>query len=345
FNAVLVAVRRFGGMKITSSDRRGGQVTVKASSGGFGWRANLQVVVVTASPGKTLLSANCTLKDFPGIGTVTPDPVQESRRLNDRIISETRQVLASKPPVGLAAGLIATFAPGTRRTGKTITFEDGRFRLEGHGRVSPGTILRYAEQGELVWANNEAHTWVASRAQAAEEDALNEVSYADAWYVGGLTGLESQCEGTLRITGKRIGILRGFDEQLWASVKMSATTHIVIESEQVAQSRIRATVLLGIVGLATRAAKDRTYLTAYLRSGDFATYMVDGYSATEVRADIAPILKRVGVPFDKPIAEARHPARQTNSSIVDELERLAALRRTGSITDEEYVAFKAKLME
>jgi hypothetical protein len=258
--------------------------------------------------------------------------------------------------------LVATFNDRTGWRGKTITFDDEQFVLEGHGPVSPKNIMKYDAKGQLEWAGDEMRAWVGSQASATtkprtvklgsssgrspQDDALEGAIYERAWYIGGLTGLESQCEGALRITTKRMGILRGFDEQLWASIKTSAITHVVVESEQVSQSRIRATVLFGIAGLATRAAKDRTYLTAYLTSGDFATYMVDGFSATEVRADIAPILKRAGVPFDEPVSVAqRSEPRRADRSIVDELERLATLHRAGSITDEEFAAFKAKLME
>lgn len=60
--------------------------------------------------------------------------------------------------------LIATFNNTTGWRGKTITFEDDHFILEGHGPVSPKNIMRYDEKGQLAWANDGARAWVGSKA-------------------------------------------------------------------------------------------------------------------------------------------------------------------------------------
>ena len=59
--------------------------------------------------------------------------------------------------------LIATFNDTTGWRGKTITFDDERFLLEGHGRVSPKNIMKYDEQGQLTWATDGTRAWVRSR--------------------------------------------------------------------------------------------------------------------------------------------------------------------------------------
>ena len=50
--------------------------------------------------------------------------------------------------------LIATFAPATESAGKTITYENDAFVLEGRGHVSASEIMEYDRQGQLVWADD-----------------------------------------------------------------------------------------------------------------------------------------------------------------------------------------------
>jgi hypothetical protein len=51
--------------------------------------------------------------------------------------------------------LIATFGPTTGWAGKSISFEHGRFSLEGHGQISAANVLNYDSQGHLIWANDD----------------------------------------------------------------------------------------------------------------------------------------------------------------------------------------------
>jgi len=60
--------------------------------------------------------------------------------------------------------LIATFNDTTGWRGKTITYDDDRFTLEGHGRVSPTNIMKYDGQAQLVWSNEGTRAWVGSQA-------------------------------------------------------------------------------------------------------------------------------------------------------------------------------------
>ena len=61
--------------------------------------------------------------------------------------------------------LVATFGPTTEWVGKTITFENEQFILEGHGPITASGVLQYHEQGHLVWGSDEVATWVVSRAE------------------------------------------------------------------------------------------------------------------------------------------------------------------------------------
>ena len=58
--------------------------------------------------------------------------------------------------------LVATFGPTTGWAGRTITFYDGTFTLEGHGFVTAHDVLEYDRQGHLVWAYDGLREWAYS---------------------------------------------------------------------------------------------------------------------------------------------------------------------------------------
>lgn len=64
--------------------------------------------------------------------------------------------------------LIATFGPTTGWSGKSITFDNEQFTLEGHGPISAADVLTYDRQGHLVWANDGTRAWVESRARTPQ---------------------------------------------------------------------------------------------------------------------------------------------------------------------------------
>jgi hypothetical protein len=62
--------------------------------------------------------------------------------------------------------LVATFGPTTAWVGKTVTYMDGSFVLEGHGRIGARDLFDYERQGQLVWSMDGVRAWVGAKAQA-----------------------------------------------------------------------------------------------------------------------------------------------------------------------------------
>ncbi len=56
--------------------------------------------------------------------------------------------------------VIATFGPTTGWVGKTITYDEGRFTLEGHGPVTARDVAGYDGSGHLQWAYDGLREWV-----------------------------------------------------------------------------------------------------------------------------------------------------------------------------------------
>jgi hypothetical protein len=72
--------------------------------------------------------------------------------------------------------LVATFNQTTGWAGKSITYEDKQFILEGHGAISSADVLAYDRQAHLSWASAGLREWVdqvaqADRATLTSEDA------------------------------------------------------------------------------------------------------------------------------------------------------------------------------
>jgi hypothetical protein len=66
--------------------------------------------------------------------------------------------------------LVATFGPTTTWVGKTVTYSDGAFVLEGHGPIRAQDVFEYERQGHLVWAMDGVRAWVGAKAQAEGGD-------------------------------------------------------------------------------------------------------------------------------------------------------------------------------
>ena len=69
-----------------------------------------------------------------------------------------------------AAKLIATFNASTGWAGMTITYEKGRFTLEGHGPLSAADLLSYDNKGYIDWAYEGLREWARGLAAGSAAD-------------------------------------------------------------------------------------------------------------------------------------------------------------------------------
>ena len=56
--------------------------------------------------------------------------------------------------------IVARFTPATGWAGRTITYDNGQFALEGYGRLDAQDVLRYDQQGQIAWAYDGLREWV-----------------------------------------------------------------------------------------------------------------------------------------------------------------------------------------
>ena len=77
--------------------------------------------------------------------------------------------------------VIATFNSTTGWAGKTITYDDDVFTLEGHGVITAADVLTYDRQGHILWAYEGLQEWVKQFATASAGVATGA---AHGWAVG-----------------------------------------------------------------------------------------------------------------------------------------------------------------
>jgi hypothetical protein len=95
--------------------------------------------------------------------------------------------------------LIARFGPTTGWLGKTIIFENDTFVLQDHGPISASDVMRYDQQGHLVWASDWTRAWVGAKTEAtASKDIAGTAA------LGGPTALaEAKAIGQVVASGAR----------------------------------------------------------------------------------------------------------------------------------------------
>lgn len=175
------------------------------------------------------------------------------------------------------------------------------------------------------------------------------VSIEPVQYLGGFAfAPDAGPVGELRFTDDVVGVFvqySGWKKFGWSPcVPVPRIRSIDITSEQVARSKVGATLLFGVLGAAgAKATDDRVTIQIYLKIGDIGFFVLEGLSAARVQALVRPWMQNKGIPFGdaSKLAAAPTPAAL---SVADELQKLAALRIAGVLTDEEFASEKAKLL-
>lgn len=128
----------------------------------------------------------------------------------------------------------------------------------------------------------------------------------------------------------------------------SQTIGVTIDGGEVFKNKIAAVLAFGVLGgLAAKGGTSRAFLAARRNDGATAYFQFENVGSQALRAKVAPILFKVGVPFlDDPLASGPDSTAQpvNQLSVADELAKLAQLRDSGVLNDDEFAAQKAKLL-
>ena len=84
------------------------------------------------------------------------------------------------------------------------------------------------------------------------------------------------------------------------------------------------------------------------KSGDLAVFVTEKYVVHEVRPKLQAIINKIrqgGLPVASALLSPVEPVPATPPvSAADEIAKLVALRDSGAITDEEFTAYKGRLL-
>ena len=167
---------------------------------------------------------------------------------------------------------------------------------------------------------------------------MKKVIIQKAHYLGGLPGDKGGFGGNLMINDEGIGV--GAFKPKAGVVKWEEMAGMSFDSGTAAKSRAGKAMLVGVFALAAKNTQNEATITVSLKDGNTTLYQVTGKSGAAVRGKIQPFLVEKGVPClddAEPVVSA--------PSTADELTKLAALRDSGILTEEEFAAQKAKLLK
>jgi hypothetical protein len=127
----------------------------------------------------------------------------------------------------------------------------------------------------------------------------------------------------------------------WTSVRS-----VYVEPSTEAKSRVGPVLAFGLLGLAAKGSAESSVVSVHLNDGGVVYYQAQARFMA-FRAKIGPIIRGFGVSVTDvppPSAVAPTPATSSPKSVADELSKLAQLRDSGVLTDDEFAAQKARLL-
>ncbi len=118
--------------------------------------------------------------------------------------------------------VIATFGPTTGWAGRTITYDDGRLILTGHGEILAAHVVDYDRQGHLVWPYGEMRAWVYSLAGPRADDPRERLLGA----IAAATKAGEKAEAVRQLAevsdGQDADLVLGLLDDRWATVRSAA---------------------------------------------------------------------------------------------------------------------------
>lgn len=171
----------------------------------------------------------------------------------------------------------------------------------------------------------------------------DKLTLTSAHYLGGHPDRSRNKTGNLILTEDAIGV--GVLAPKHGAVPWSNVASVEVTSEQQAKSRGGAALAFGVGALAAKSSTNKATVIVRTKDGHQVYFQLDNKDAAHVRSKISTRLVALGVPFfeDAPsAASASAPA--AGGDVVGQLERLAALRDAGHLSDEEFAAQKARLL-
>lgn len=167
------------------------------------------------------------------------------------------------------------------------------------------------------------------------------VTFHKAVYLGGLPGDKGGYKGNLFADDEAIGMGQ-FTGPKKSSVRWDEMTGISFDSGTAAKSRAGKALLVGVFALAAKNTQKDATITVTRNDGNVAIYQLTGTSGGAVRAKLQPFLVEHGV---RCTDDAPLPAEAQAPDPAEQLKKLADLHQSGLLTDEEFAAKRATIVD
>jgi hypothetical protein len=171
---------------------------------------------------------------------------------------------------------------------------------------------------------------------------MKKVIFQKAVYLGGLPGDKGGYAGRLMVDDEGISVGQFSSPGKGGPVKWDEISGVSFDTQTAAKSRVGKALLVGLLALAAKNSQNQAVLTVQKKDGNVTLYEVTGKSGQELRAKIQPFLIEHGVEC---LDDNPQGAGGDSPSTADELTKLASLHASGSLTDEEFTAAKAALLD
>lgn len=175
---------------------------------------------------------------------------------------------------------------------------------------------------------------------AKSKPKVKKLTFTYSKYLGGHPALGKARQGNLYLTDEKIGV--GTFGPSHAALLWSDVTTVDVSGEQVAKSKVGATLAFGILGgLAAKGTKNQAAIIVHTKDNQVAYYLIDKLSQLEAKAKIIPLLQSVGVALSD---ETTSQPQKQQGDVSEELAKLAKLKEQGILTEEEFSAKKKQLL-
>jgi hypothetical protein len=177
------------------------------------------------------------------------------------------------------------------------------------------------------------------------------VAIRHAVYLGGLPGDRGGYKGNFWANDDGLGM--GISSPKKGLVLWEEIAGISFDSGTAAKSRAGKALLVGVFALAAKNTQSQATITVTRNDGNVALFQVNGVTGAAVRAKVQPFLIEHSVKCldDAPIAEITQPAvpqapaPAAEADPAEQLKKLADLHQSGLITDEEFAAKRAVIVD
>jgi hypothetical protein len=227
----------------------------------------------------------------------------------------------------------------------SLTRACGVGRPGGIGRAC-GAAWRDVRGARLAYS---AFATAVSEGAAGDERTIlggptgQKVTLQRAVYLGGLPGDKGGYKGNLIADDECLGM--GMVSPKKSPVRWDEMDSISFDSETAAKSRVGKALLFEIIAFAAKNAKTAATITVTRKDGNVAIWQIDKMTGAQVRAKLQPFMFEHGVKCldDAPLPTAAPAAPEADPA--EQLKKLGDLHDSGLLTDEEFAAKRAALVD